>query len=67
LRLLSEDGYVVQSADWIQFPLSVADIASHELRFCERLIEEAPEVRSAVHPSSQEAIQAFDDEFENAW
>lgn len=66
-RLLSGGGYVVQSADRIHFPLSVTDIANHELQLCELMREDAPEVRSVAFRSLEEAIRAFDEKFENVW
>jgi len=65
LRLLSGAGYIVQSADWLNFPLSAATLIDHELRFCELLMEESPEVRSSPFPTIDEAIRAFDAEFGN--
>jgi hypothetical protein len=67
LRLLSGEGYVVQSADWIRFPVATGIHQEHEVRFVELLCEEAPEARSTPFGTIEEAIQAFDKEFENVW
>lgn len=67
MRLFSGDGYVVQNADRIRFPLSATDVANHELRFFELLTEESPEARSVAYPTLEEAIRRFDEEFGNVW
>lgn len=67
LRLVAGQGYVVQSADRIRSPPAGGTLESHEARFWELLSEEAPEARSTPFPTLEEAITAFDEEFENVW
>lgn len=62
-ELLPAGGYCVQSADFY----SAADpkpMSSGESQFLELLLEEAPDQRSEVYPTLEEAIQAHDREFQ---
>jgi hypothetical protein len=65
-QLLPDGGYSVQSADHYHAPF--ADIRTEELdkQFLELLSEEAPEARSPLFPTVDEAIGAFVREFGKA-
>jgi hypothetical protein len=63
-RLLPDGGYSVQSADHYHGPF--ADIPARQLdkQFLELFLEEAPEIRSPLFTTLDEAIRAFVREFE---
>lgn len=58
------EGFTVQSKDFFS-PATTEKIAASETQFLELLNEEAPELRSATHPTIQGAIESFDAEFSN--
>lgn len=66
-RLRGGTGYVVQSMDRIQLPVSQSDLAGHEARLAELFVEDEPGRRSQCFPTLEEAIRAFDEEFGNIW
>lgn len=65
MRLLPENRYVVQSVDRVRLPAVESERTSHEMRFWELFIEEAPEARSRSFASLEDAIRSFDEEFGN--
>jgi hypothetical protein len=63
-EVLPDKGFVVQSADRIWLPFETGYTHQHERQLWELFCETAPEERSQVYPSLEEAIAAFDKEFE---
>ena len=61
---LPDLGYSVQSADRVRLPLQEAELALHDKQLWELLIEEAPESRSGLFPTIEEAIADFERSFE---
>ena len=64
-ELIPGRGFVVQSADRINLPVSMDDMRYQERQLWELFCEEAPEQRSVPYASIEEAIAAFDAEFGN--
>ena len=64
-RLLPNGGYMVQSADRIHLPFNDEDIRQHDAQFCELFSEQDPEERSGAFTTLEEAITAFDKEFDD--
>lgn len=64
-ELIPGRGFVVQSADRINLPVSMDDMRYQERQLWELFCEEAPDQRSVPHASIEEAIAAFDAEFGN--
>lgn len=65
LEVLPERRFVVQSADRVRISRSVDGLLEHEKQFWELFCEIAPEERSSLHPTLEEAIAAFDQYFES--
>lgn len=65
LEVLSGRGFVVQSADRVRLPVPMEELHQHERQFWELLCEGAPEERDKLYPSLEQAIAAFDAEFDN--
>lgn len=62
-ELLPGQGFVVQSADRVRLPLGAEELRHHEMQFWELFCEVSPEERGKSYPSIEEAIAAFDAEF----
>lgn len=59
-------GFCVQSKDFFEVgSLSVSKFSEHERQFLELLSEEAPDSRSTVYATLEEAIANHDEEFAN--
>ena len=65
-QLLPEGGYSVQSADHYHAPFLDTRAGQLDKQFLELLLTEAPEVRSPLLPTLDEAIRAFVREFEDS-
>jgi hypothetical protein len=63
IERIPERGYVVQSADRVRLPLSREVMEQHERQFWELLCEADPRERGGLHPTLEEAITAFDKDF----
>jgi hypothetical protein len=63
-KKLPDDGYAVQSADQVRLPLEPERLRQLETLFWELLIEEAPDIRSGLFPTVEEAIERFEASFE---
>jgi hypothetical protein len=59
-KVLPEDGYCVQSADY--YPTANVDL---EKQFIELFAEQEPDERSGIFSTLEEAITNFDQEFGN--
>ncbi|HYO54610.1 hypothetical protein [Archangium sp.] len=64
-ELIPGRGFVVQSADRINLPVSMDDMRYQERQLWELFCEEALDQRSVPYASIEEAIAAFDAEFGN--
>ena len=64
-RLVPGGGFCVQSADSFHSSVDATRAGQAERQFLELLSEDAPDKRSRVFPSLEEAISAFDREFGN--
>jgi len=64
LQKLPDGGYVVQSADWLRLPLREDQLHQLTAQFVELLFEEPPDNRGPLRPTIEEAIAAFDAQFE---
>ncbi len=62
-RLVPGGGYCVQSADYYRPPWGATGERDFDSQFLELLSEAAPDQRSAVYPTLEEAIAAFDRDF----
>jgi hypothetical protein len=62
-RILPDDKYVVQSADFYTLPLDDKQLSYLSKQFIELLCEEEPAVRSGLYDSLEEAIAAHDLDF----
>jgi hypothetical protein len=62
-RILPDNKYVVQSADFYNLPLDDKQISYLSKQFIQLLCEEEPAVRSDVFDSLEEAIAAHDLDF----
>jgi hypothetical protein len=60
---LADHQFCVQSADCYYLPLRQEQVKALEQQFVELLIEEAPDERSPLYPSLEEAIAQYDLEF----
>jgi hypothetical protein len=58
--------FCVQSRDVYHLPLNEKQMSFFGRQFVELLCEEAPNNRSGVYPTLLQAIQAFDEDFEEA-
>ncbi|NVJ24401.1 MULTISPECIES: hypothetical protein [Myxococcus] len=65
VEVLPGRGFVVQSADWVRLPVERELLRRHEQQFWELLCEEAPEVRSSLFATVEQAIASFDADFGN--
>ena len=63
-EILPEGKYCVQSSDFFRKATSPKHLTQLERQFIELLIEEAPEKRSPVFPTLQEAIERHKLDFE---
>jgi hypothetical protein len=63
-QLLPDGGYSVQSADHYHAPFDGIRAGQLDKQFLELFSEEAPEARSPLFPTVDEAIRAFVREFE---
>jgi hypothetical protein len=63
-EVLNGSGFCVQSKDYYHLPANAKQKQYFQSQFLELLCEEPPESRSGVFPSLQEAIRAFDEDFE---
>ena len=63
-RVLPNSGYCVQNADSYYFPFDDEQEEFLGKHFLELLIEEAPDIRSGTHDTLEEAIQAFERDYE---
>ena len=59
-EVLGEDKYCVQSADYYYLSTNNQDRLAFEEQFLELLIEVAPDERSQLYDSLEEAIESFD-------
>jgi hypothetical protein len=62
-EVLPNCGYCVQSADFYEIPIDTKQCSDHDKQFLELLTEEAPEVRSGLFASLEEAIRHHDSLF----
>jgi len=60
-RVLPDDGYCVQSADY--YPEAKASAEGFERQFIELFTEQEPDDRSGIFPTLEEAILDFDKGF----
>ncbi len=58
-------GYVVQSRDYVDADLKQEQMRHLDQQFIELLSEEPPERRMSPEPSIQQAVAAFDKEFQD--
>jgi hypothetical protein len=63
-RILPERRFCVQSADHYYLPLDENLRKQHKSRFLELLAEEAPDVREKTYETLEEAIEMFEQGFE---
>ena len=63
-ELVSQNKYCVQSCDYIYKDSSNESINSFNDQFIELLLEEAPEIRSTLYDTIEEAVAAHDKDFE---
>jgi len=63
-EVLNGSGFCVQNKDYYYLPADAKQERYFHSQFVELLCEESPESRSGVYPSLQEAIRAFDKDFE---
>lgn len=65
IEVLPGRGFMVQSADWVRLPVDRELLRRHEKQFWELLCEDAPEVRSKLFATVEQAIASFDADFSN--
>ena len=63
-RVLPDDGYCVQSADY--YPEVKASLKKFEKQFVELFTEQEPDARSGIFSTLEAAIVNFDEAFGNA-
>ncbi|MCI0538650.1 MAG: hypothetical protein L0Z50_25870 [Verrucomicrobiales bacterium] len=64
-RVLPDDKYCVQSADFYRLPLEPNTIQNMERQFLELLLQQAPDERAKTFASLEEAIANHDKQFGN--
>ncbi len=64
-RILPDNKFCVQSADHYHLPFDEQANRQHDKRFFELLFEESPDVREKTYATSEEAIEAFERDFED--
>lgn len=60
---LIDSQFCVQSADYYHLPLREEQVRTLDRQFLELFIEEAPDQRSSLYPTLEEAIAMYDLEF----
>ncbi|MCP3167130.1 hypothetical protein [Myxococcus qinghaiensis] len=63
VEVLPGRGFMVQSADRVYLPVDRELLRRHEQQFWELFCEEAPEVRSGLFATVEQAIASFDADF----
>lgn len=62
---IADGQFCVQSVDYYHLPLTEKQIKALDNQFLELFIEESPDQRSSLHPTLQEAIAQYDQDFES--
>ncbi|MBR8833056.1 MAG: hypothetical protein DSM106950_03170 [Stigonema ocellatum SAG 48.90 = DSM 106950] len=60
---LTDGQFCVQSVDYYHLPLNEKQIKTLDNQFLELFIEESPDQRSSLHPTLEEAIAQYDQDF----
>lgn len=60
---LTDGKFCVQSADYYYLPIREEQVRMLERQFLELFLEEAPDSRSLLYPTLEEAIASYDAEF----
>lgn len=62
---LTDGQFCVQSADYYYLPIREEQVKTLDRQFLELFLEEAPDQRSSLHPTLEDAITMYNLEFSN--